>query len=104
MRTCLTTALTYIGYGYFPTHRSASVALSTRGCSELSHFREAVDELVGSDRIVAHADAGRVVDGVSYRRPHSTQAKFTHPLGLHRRGDRIDLVQKDYLLVRDIGM
>jgi hypothetical protein len=61
---------------------ATSVALASGGGREANHFREPIDELVGSDRIIAHADTGSVVDRIGNRRPHSAQTKFTHPLGL----------------------
>ena len=68
------------------------------------YVRQPIKQLVERDRIVANPHAGRVVDRISDRSRASADAKFTDPLGLHRRRARVHFVEEDHFLMRNVRM
>src|SRR5882724_6374035 len=68
------------------------------------HVWQPVEELVERDRIVSDAHAGRVVDRVGDGCADPADAQLADAFGLHRRRHRVGIVQKDHVLMRNIGM
>ena len=62
---------------------SRSILGTSPVCSTSWYLRQLIYQLVERDRIVPHADAGRVVDCVRDRRRHAAEAKLANALGLH---------------------
>ena len=70
----------------------------------VQEIRQAIEQFLKRDRVIAHAHAGGVVDGVGDRRGHAAQAQFGHALGLHRGAVGVRLVEEDDLLHRHVPM